>query len=150
MALGMVFNVRLEGAPKIAAKARVREIDPLADPVTRSHRVLLTLEDPDAAFRLGTTVTVAVERAIPPKIVVPATAVLGGSDGQYVWVLAADGRSVTPRTIGVAGTQNDMVIVGSGLSDGDKVVAVGVHSLHAGQAVAGEAADSVQVKGTQL
>ena len=150
VALGMVFNARLEGAPKIAAKARVREIDPLADPVTRSHRVLLTLEDPDTAFRLGTTVTVAVERAIPPKIVVPATAVLGGSDGQYVWVLAADCGSVTPRTIGIVGTQNDMVIVGPGLSDRDKVVVVGVHSLHAGQAVAAEAAGSFQVKGTQL
>jgi membrane fusion protein, multidrug efflux system len=147
---GMVFNVRLEASPRIIAKARVREIDPLADPVTRSHRVLLTLEDPDPAFRLGTTITVAVERAIPPKILVPAVAVLGGGDGQYVWVLAADGRSVTPRTIGAAGTQNDMVIVGSGLSAGDKVVVVGVHSLHAGQAVAGEAAGSVQAKGTQL
>jgi RND family efflux transporter MFP subunit len=150
VAPGMVFNVLLEASPKIAANARVREIDPLADPATRSHRVLLTLEDPGPAFRLGTTITITVERAIPPKLLVPATAVLGGSDGQYVWMLAADGGSVAPRTIGVAGTENDMVIVGSGLSAGDKVVVVGVHSLHAGQAVAGEAAGSVVVKGTHL
>lgn len=146
VAPGAVFNVRLEASPKITATARVREINPLADPTTRSHRVLLTLVDPDPAFRLGTTVMVAAVRAIPPEILVPATAVLGGNDGQYVWLLASDGRSVTPRTIGVAGTQNDMVIVGSGLSAGDKVVVVGVHSLRAGEAVAG----SVPAEGAQL
>jgi RND family efflux transporter MFP subunit len=149
VAPGMEFSVRLQASPKITGKARVRELDPLADPVTRSHRILLTLEDPDLAFRLGTTVTLEAERTIPPEILVPATAVLGGSDGQYVWLLAADGRTVAPRTIDVAGTRNDLVVVGSGLSAGDKVVVVGIHSLHAGQAVAGGAASFGLARGTR-
>ncbi len=137
---GMVFDVRLEASPRITAKAHVRELDPLADPQTRSHRVLLTLVAPDPAFRLGTTITVTAERAIPPKILVPAAAVLRRGDEQYVWVLAADGRSVASRAVRVASSQNGTAIIGSGLEAGDKVVIVGVHSLHSGEAVAGEAA----------
>jgi RND family efflux transporter MFP subunit len=137
---GMVFNVRLEAATKITAKARVRELDPLADTQTRSHRVHLTLVAPDPAFRLGTTITVTAERAVPLQILVPAAAVLSRGDEQYVWVLATDGRSVAPRTVRVASSQNEMATVGSGLEAGDKVVIVGVHSLHAGETVAGEAA----------
>lgn len=148
---GQEFSVRLQSSPQFVARARVREIDPLADPVTRSHRVLLSLQDPVPAFRLGTTITVTVERDIAPKILVPTTAVLDGNDGRYVWVLAANGASVARRTIIVAGTDNEMTIVGSGLSAGDKVVVVGVHSLHNGQAVAGgEAAGEVRPTGTQL
>lgn len=148
---GMEFKVRLQSSPLFFAGARVREIDPLADPVTRSHRVLLTLEGPDPAFRLGTTITVTVERAIAPKILIPTTAVLNSNDSRYVWVLAANGNSVARRTIEISGTDNDMTVVGSGLSAGDTVVLVGVHSLHDGQAVAGsEPAGKVQAKGMQL
>jgi len=148
---GMEFRVRLQSSPRIDAEAHVRENDPLADPVTRSHRVLLTLQNPDPAFRLGTTITVMDERSVTPKILVPATAVLYGNDGPYVWVLAANGTSVVRQPIQVAETDHEMIIVGAGLSAGDKVVVVGVHSLRDGQAVAGdEPAGEIRAKGTQL
>src|SRR5262249_34742417 len=142
-------TAQLQASPKIVAKARVREIDPLADPFTRAHRVRLTLEDPVPAFRLGTTITVAVEHAISPKILIPATAALGDDGGWYVWVLVEDGRSVSRRRISIAGTDADMIAVTSGLSAGDRVVVVGVHSLHDGQEVSGETGGGIQAKGTQ-
>ena len=57
----MPFTVRLQAAPTITARAVVREIGPLADEATRSHRVRLTLQDASPAFRLGTTITVTHE-----------------------------------------------------------------------------------------
>jgi membrane fusion protein, multidrug efflux system len=147
---GMEFTVRLQASPKIVGKATVREIDPLADPVTRAHRVRLTLEDPVPAFRLGTTITVALERIIPPKILIPAAAVLDGEGGKYVWVLAENGRSVARRAIEVAASEGDTAAIASGLSAGEKVVVVGVHSLHDGQVVSGEAVGTAKAKGTHL
>ena len=43
--------------PSVTAKARVREVDPQADPVTRTFRVRVGLIDPPPAMRLGATVT---------------------------------------------------------------------------------------------
>jgi RND family efflux transporter MFP subunit len=139
---GMEFTVRLQESPRITAEAKVREITPLADPVTRLHRVRLTLVDPVTALRIGTTIAVESEHAIAPKILVPSAAVVDGEGGRYVWVLADNGTKVARRVIEVAGTEGDKAVVKSGLAAGDRVVVVGVHSLHDGQAVAGEARTS--------
>jgi RND family efflux transporter MFP subunit len=154
---GTEFDARLQSSPQIVAKARVREITPLADPVTRSHRVRLTLEDPVPAFRIGTTITVGSERTVTPRILVPAAAVFGGTDGQngqqdgrYVWVLADNGTKVARRQIDLAGADGDNAVVRSGLFAGDRVVVVGVHSLHDGQAVAGEGGTTRKAGATQL
>ncbi len=134
---GMEFTVGLQSAPQIVARARVREIGPLADSVTRTRRVRMTLENAGPAFRLGTTLTVSVEKAIAPTIRIPATAVLTEGDAHAVWVLAKDEAHVTRRGVTIAGSEDDEVRVTSGLKAGDEIVVVGVHSLSDGQAVAG-------------
>jgi membrane fusion protein, multidrug efflux system len=147
---GMEFDTQLQASPKINCKSRVREIDPLADPITRAHRVRLTLENPGSAFRLGTTVTVALERAIKPEIEVPADAVLDESDGQYIWILTDGGHRVARRKVEIVKSDGNEVVVGSGLAAGDRIVVVGVHSLDSGQAVVGEDVSAANPKGTSL
>lgn len=146
---GMTFAVRLLVAPTIMTTAVVREIGPLADAATRSHRVRLTLQDATAAFRIGTTITVAVERPVAPRIFVPATAVLDADGAHFVWLLTADGTHVQRREVTLSGTNGDKVRVETGLAAGDKVVTVGVHSLSEGQQVAGAGA-LTKAKGTRL
>jgi RND family efflux transporter MFP subunit len=133
---GMEFTVRLKVMPQMTARAEAREIGPLADPVTRSHRVRLTLNDPAIVFRIGTTVMVSAERPIDAKIVVPAAAVVEG-EHPYVWVLTGNGRKVSRREIAIAAADGDKVVVREGLSAGERVVTVGVHSLKDGEAVTG-------------
>jgi len=147
---GMEFTVRLQASPNVTAPARVREIGPLADPATRSHRIRLTLENPSEAFRIGATVTVERQNAIAPKILVPVGAVVGSDDSRYVWVLNAKGDKVMRRKVDLAETEDDSVVVKSGLAAGDRVVTVGVHSLTDGQAVAGEAGSAGKAEATQL
>lgn len=145
--VGMPFLVRLQAAPAVTAVASVREIGPLADDLTRSHRVRLTLRDPSPAFRLGTTVTIAHETEVTPFIPVPAGAVLSDGGKSFVWVLTADGKRVERRDVEVEGTCGESCRTRSGLVAGDKVVVVGVHSLRDGQAVAGRlGADVVATK----
>ena len=147
---GMPFTVRLQAAPDVTAHAVVREIGPLADENTRSHRVRLTLQDPSPAFRLGTTVTVTHETAITPYLPVPENAVLSSDGKPFVWVLSRDGKHIARRFVQVAGASDqdggDRRVT-SGLDAGDRVVTVGVHSLADGQAVAGQlGADVVATK----
>ncbi|MCF4129235.1 efflux RND transporter periplasmic adaptor subunit [Methylobacterium sp. SyP6R] len=138
---GTEFTVTLQAAPTITAKGRVREIGPLADPATRTRRVRMTLTDPPEAFRLGTTITVALARATPPRITLPATALLREESRTSVWVVAPDGKSVARRDVAVvppadtAPRADDAVTLSDGLKAGETVVVAGVHSLKDGQAV---------------
>ncbi len=138
---GMTFLARLQAAPDTLAHAVVREIGPLADEATRTHRVRLTLADASPAFRLGTTLSLSRETPVAPHMIVPTGAVLEDGGKTFVWVLAADGRHVARREIGLAGragVADDGASVTSGLQAGERIVIVGVHSLRDGEAVAGE------------
>lgn len=130
-----VFTVKLLAAPAITARGRVREIGPLAEAATRTRRVRLTLADPPAAFRLGATVAVALERKIAPRIPLPSTALVEADGRPAVWVVAPDGRSVSRREVSLSGHGESRVLVSDGLAAGEHVVVAGVHSLTDGQAV---------------
>jgi membrane fusion protein, multidrug efflux system len=150
VAEAMEFTVRLQASPSVTASAHVREIAPLADPATRSHRIRLTLQNPSQVFRIGATVTVEKQNPISPKILVPVDAVVDGEADRYVWVLNAKGNRVTRRKVDLAGTEDGNVVVKSGLAAGDRVVTVGIHSLEDGQTVAGEAGTIGKAGATQL
>jgi multidrug efflux pump subunit AcrA (membrane-fusion protein) len=50
-----IITVAVADDPSVTAKARVRTVDPQADPVTRLFRVRLRLIDHPEAMRLGAT-----------------------------------------------------------------------------------------------
>ncbi|MBP2295811.1 efflux RND transporter periplasmic adaptor subunit [Azospirillum rugosum] len=145
-----VIEVTLAGAPDITALGHVREISPQADPVTRTHTVRIALENPPDALRLGATVTGRLKQPPAPVIELPATALLeetsaDGSTRTLVWVVDPQNQTVRRRTVairprdGARGPDGPVpdgpIIVTDGLSKGDVVVAVGVHSLSEGQRV---------------
>lgn len=140
---GDPFEVRLQADPSIRVTAKVREIGPQADPLTRSRRVRITLDRVDEAFRLGVTITAmapagaaASAGTADSTLDIPRSAVLEGNGPARVWVV--DEGSKTVRTVPVelaAGDDRDVAQVASGLSAGTRIVLVGVHSLVEGQAV---------------
>jgi membrane fusion protein, multidrug efflux system len=117
----------------------VREVAPLAESGTRSRRIRITLANPDPAFRLGATVNVVLTRTIPSRILLPASALLGAGNRRSVWVVSADGTSVTRRDVTVAPDRTEAeagrIAIIEGLRAGDRVVIAGVHALTEGQAV---------------
>jgi membrane fusion protein, multidrug efflux system len=129
------FTVGLQVTPSITATGRVREIAPQSDPSTRTRRVRVTLERPPDAFRLGTTVTVTLTRAVPPRTDLPATALFEQDGRTMVWVVDGAGTSVVRRAVQVTARHNGSVTIANGLSNGDRVVTAGVNTLKDGQAV---------------
>ncbi|QGY02834.1 efflux RND transporter periplasmic adaptor subunit [Methylobacterium mesophilicum SR1.6/6] len=133
-----IFTVALQSAPDVTARGRIREVAPLAESGTRSKRIRLTLEDPNPAFRLGATINVSLTRTVPAQILLPASALLEDGERRSVWVVSADGRSVTRRDVSLAAVRSDegeRIAVTAGLRPGDRVVIAGVHALTEGQAV---------------
>jgi multidrug efflux pump subunit AcrA (membrane-fusion protein) len=47
------ITIALTDDPAVTAKGRVRQVDPQADPITRTFKVRVSVNDPPAAMRLG-------------------------------------------------------------------------------------------------
>lgn len=130
-----IISVALADDPSVKASGRVREVSPQADPVTRTFRVLVGLDNPPEAMRLGSTVNgqVTIENAAVMEI--PASALTAVNNAPAVWVVDPQTETVALRNIEVERFGNDNVGVASGLSAGDLVVTAGVQALHPGQKV---------------
>jgi RND family efflux transporter MFP subunit len=128
--------VRLDSSIVMKAAA-VRGVDPAADPTTRTRTVFLTLHDPPEAFRLGITISVTLEKATPPRIYLPAAALLERDGKTQVWIVTPEaGKSdakVSLRDVVVMSRDENGFAVALGLSAGERVVVAGVHSLMPGQ-----------------
>jgi RND family efflux transporter MFP subunit len=132
---GDVFTVVLQSAQTIKAEGKVREIAPQADSATRTRRVRLSLADPPAAFRLGSTVTVTRSVATVPQIVLPASSLLKQGDKTSVWIVDEAASAVSLKPVVVAAEGPGFFVVGNGIEPGSRVVTAGVHSLTQGQKV---------------
>ncbi|MCS0495553.1 efflux RND transporter periplasmic adaptor subunit [Ancylobacter sp. MQZ15Z-1] len=130
-----VITVSLSDDPGVTATGRVREVAPQADPVTRTFRVRVGLDNPPEAMRLGATVDGRVRLSNDPMIEIPASALTAANGKPAVWVVDTSSQTVALRNIEVGSFSPAEVGVASGLSAGEVVVTAGVQALHPGQKV---------------
>ena len=132
---GARFDIVLQLDPTIRAVGVVREIAPQADSATRTRRVWISLDNPPASFRLGTTITAVPAIASLPQIELPASALLERNGKLLVWVVDPNMTAVSLREvkIGVRDARSFQVV--EGLPLGVRVVVAGVNSLTPGQTV---------------
>ena len=133
--IGTPLSVALQLDASASATGRVREIAPLADPVTRSRRVKIALENPGEGFRLGSIVKIALPGDDAQALTLPATAVLEKDGQTRVWVVSQDGASVASRAVNLKHAPDGRWVVLDGLQEGERVVSAGVHSLTEGQRI---------------
>lgn len=147
--VGQSAQVRLWAAGQNAATpltAQVRELAASADPVTRTFQVKLALPT-DAQVALGSTVNVQFDdaagasapAAAAAPIRLPTSALVRASGNNTkdsaVWVFDPAASTVSLRTVVVAGVDGNDLLIGSGLKEGEEIVAAGVHVLSPGQKV---------------
>jgi multidrug efflux system membrane fusion protein len=129
-----ILHVKFWALPNVAVTGRVRQIAPMADPVSRTYSVRISLINPPAAIKLGMTASVLV--ADPSKagtVYIPLTAVYQTGQTPAVWVVNAG--KVSLRTVRIGEFGMDQVQVLGGLNQGELVVTAGIHKLREGQTV---------------
>ncbi|MBP0599697.1 efflux RND transporter periplasmic adaptor subunit [Herbaspirillum sp. LeCh32-8] len=135
---GATATVTLPALPGKSFTGRVREVSPAADPQSRTYRVKVTLEQPDASLRLGMTgevvITPAASTAADAVMLLPATALFHQGDKPALWIVGGDGK-LTLRPVTVSAYGERSISVTQGVSADDKVVVQGVHTLTAGEKV---------------
>ncbi len=132
--IGLPFTVSLELLPTIQVSGQIREIAPQADPVTRTVRVRIALNDPPPNFRLGSTVTATLADEQPVILRVPSSAVLSNSGGNFVWTVDLPASTVSLHKVDLTQDESGFRVI-DGLKAGTRVVTAGIHSLKEGQKV---------------
>jgi RND family efflux transporter MFP subunit len=129
-------EVALQGDPSVKTMGLVREISPTADPVTRTYAVRVSLPDAPQAMLLGASIIglVTVER--PDAVaVLPVAALFQKNSEAAVWVVDPASSEVQLKPVTIQRYEADKIVVGQGLSKGDRVVTAGVQKLSPGEKV---------------
>ncbi|MBI3096145.1 MAG: efflux RND transporter periplasmic adaptor subunit [Rhodocyclales bacterium] len=137
--LGQAAEVSFWAAGGVTGKplvGRVREISPVADPVTRTYAARVSLKDADPLLPLGMSATVRFPSGAPgtKRLTVPLTAIFQKGNQPAVWKVGADG-TVTLQPVSVAAYTDGGAVVTGGLAGGEQIVAAGVNLLTAGEKV---------------
>jgi multidrug efflux system membrane fusion protein len=129
-------QVEIWGAASVRLPAALREVAPDADPVSRTFRARFALKAAPGDNVLGRTATVHLSaKSTKTFAALPLSAVSNDGKGAVAWVVSTDGTRAIPKPIDIARVEKDRVLVASGLADGDRVVALGVHMLDPGKPI---------------
>ena len=121
--------------PELTVEGAVREISPVADPVTRTYTVKVTLNNPPPQLRFGMSVGGRLKGKAALAVALPLSALFEKNGSPAVWVLDQQSSSLSLRPVTVARYEANTVIVASGLTKGEIVVTAGVNKLTVGQKV---------------
>ncbi len=121
--------------PGRSYEVKLRELSPVAEGLTRTYAARYTILNPDDAIRLGMSATLTLTEQDKERAVrLPLTAVFNHGRGPSVWVVGASGK-LTARPVTIARYEGQSALIASGVSEGEKVVVLGVEKLDEGVAV---------------
>ena len=128
-------TMRLWSDPDRSFAAQLRELSPQADAATRTYPARFTIRDADDTVALGMTATVTLTHAADAPVArIPLAAILNRGTGPTVY-LVDDADMLALRPVKVAAFTESAALVTAGVTDGDKVVTLGVQKLVAGTRV---------------
>ncbi len=118
--------------------AKLRELSATADPATRTYRARYILSGGGETAPLGATVTlqlIPAQGQARASVSVPLGALFDQGGGSAVWRYDAETQTVAAQPVTVARLSEETAEVASGLTPGDRIVALGAHLLRAGEKV---------------
>jgi len=129
------LKVTFWALPTVSVDAVIREIAPMADKISRTYKVRVSLINPPAEVKLGMTSTVTVANMGNQQLAayIPLSAIYQNSDIPGVWVV--NNENISLRAIKIGAFADGKVQVLEGLQQGDIIVTAGVHKLKEGQKV---------------
>ncbi|MDQ0505693.1 efflux RND transporter periplasmic adaptor subunit [Xanthobacter agilis] len=129
-------GVTLWADPNRRIAAHLRELSPQADPASRTYAARFTLDGADETVALGMTATVVLTPKDGAAVArLPLSAVFDKGHGPHVFVVEEATHTLVAKPVELAGFTDDSALIAKGVSEGDKVVTLGVQTLEPGQSV---------------
>jgi RND family efflux transporter MFP subunit len=132
LTVGQTASVRLTGVPQ-PFEGKVRLLGAVIDPQTRLGDIRIALQ-PAPALRPGAFARGEVVVGNAKRPVLPQTAVLSDTNGTYVYIVNSENK-VERRSVRVAGTIAQGIVISEGLSGKERVVATAGGFLRPGEQV---------------
>jgi RND family efflux transporter MFP subunit len=122
--------------PQKMYPARLREVSPSVDSVTRTFAVRVAIGDPDPSVQWGMTANVGVLGASSPNAaILPPTSIYQQDGKPALWRFDPGTKQVNLVPVTIGQYREDGIVVTSGVREGDLIVSSGVHKLLPGQVV---------------
>ncbi len=146
----LIASVQFWSLPNVRTTAKLRELSPVADPVTRTYRARFSIERPPAEIQLGMTSTVSWDDNVSETfgtpqpatsdgfnkdaMSIPSAAIIQHGNKSAVWLASPDPLntgvfSIRPQTVTVKSYGASMSEISSGLTSGQFIVSAGVQKL---------------------
>ncbi|WP_227869646.1 efflux RND transporter periplasmic adaptor subunit [Undibacterium parvum] len=141
------IRVRLWANPNEVILAKMRELSPIADPVTRTYTAKLALPADAKDVKLGMTAAVTFATKNPRAMIkLPMTALFQDKNMTSVWIV--EGGAVKLVPVQLADSSGADILLASGVAIGQTVVTAGVNLLKPGQKVSVLGVEAVQTAAT--
>jgi RND family efflux transporter MFP subunit len=128
-------SVTLWSEPDKKYTAKLREIAPSADPMTRTYLAKFSLPDAGDKVSLGMTATLTLADPATERVArVPLSALFSQGAAPSLYIVDALG-DVTLKPVAVKSYESNVVVISGGVDEGAKVVALGVQKLDPAQKV---------------
>jgi len=116
--------------------ARLRELSPSADPLTRTYPARFTVLEQPGFIGIGMTASLTLAKPEPGVLAeVPLGAIFQQGTRPAVWVVDKATGAVELRPVVIARWRDETALIASGVKDGEIVATAGVHKLEPGQKV---------------
>lgn len=122
--VGETARVSLQALPGRSFSARIDYLQPEVDPMTRTLKVRLNMDNPGVMLKPDMYADVEFRVNIPSKLTVPADAVLNAGERKTVFVERGNGY-FEPRQVKTGEREGDRIQILSGLSQGERIVTSG-------------------------
>jgi membrane fusion protein, multidrug efflux system len=130
------MTVSLWSQPGRTYLAKLRELSPDTDDVSRTYAARVTIVEPGPEIRLGMTATVFTPDIEGARAIrLPLTAIYDSNGKPQVWIVDPRTSRVSARAVTLGAAEKDAVLIAGGLEPGEVVVTAGVNLLHPGQKV---------------
>jgi RND family efflux transporter MFP subunit len=120
--------VRFWSHPKLEIASELRELSPIADPVSRMYAAKFRLLSDSPLLSIGMTATVHLSANKEIGFCIPITSITSQGDRASVWKIEESGE-VTACPVEVVQYRDNSAIVRGSLRAGDKIVSAGVQRV---------------------
>jgi membrane fusion protein, heavy metal efflux system len=116
--------IKLPGVPETEILGKVFHISDMLDEATRSVQVFIECDNNDRSMKPGMYVTAQFSEIAQNSILIPSSSVLQMEESSFVFVRLGKNKYLK-RSIETAGTDNERIIIKSGLNAGEEIVTEG-------------------------
>jgi RND family efflux transporter MFP subunit len=116
--------------------AKLRELAPSADAMTRTYLAKFSMPDAGDAVQLGMTATLTLSDPASEQVArLPLSALFNQGNGPSVFVVDGNTGAITLKPVSVKSYERNDVLISGGVDEGASVVALGVQKLDPAQKV---------------